>query len=536
MTKKILLYTFSLGALVLVTCMAIFFGLEYTHTMEDTYAALRGEASYAASGLEVGGIDYLKSLDNTNRVTWIDRDGSVLYDSDYPELSASQREFGEVRQALEQGAGQGVRKSSSGGRQTMYYAFLCGDGTVLRLSRPLSTVWDAFVAVSPALWVIVLILLISAASAYRIAQSIAKPVNEMDLGDSPGQPLASPYPELQPLVERLEEQKKTIGQQAAEREQIRREAIEQQARERVEHAQEQERMRREFTANVSHELKTPLTSISGFAELMRGGLCDEEKMIEFAGDIYRESQRLIALVNDIMQISELDEGLVDPEIGEVDLAAAAENVVRILQPEADRRRVKIGIRNLEEGVSIRGSHRLIDEMIYNLCDNAVKYNREGGSVTVTVGTDTEPDTEQKAGPGGSAAVTVGLDTEKKTETKAGPDGRVTVTAGTDTEPDGGKNGERRGRPFIAVEDTGIGIPEEDRDRVFERFYRVDKSHSRQMGGTGLGLSIVKHAARFHGADLSLESESERGTRITVRFPEPDGECEMNMKDAEVAEC
>ena len=467
MTRKVFTYTFALGVLVLVICTAVFFGMQYKQTVDETYAALEEEASYAASGLKAGGIEYLKSLDNTNRVTWIDSDGSVLYDSEYPDLKANQSEFLEVKLALEEGRGKGIRRSSSGGKRTMYYAFLCEDGTVLRLSRSLSAVRTAFVAVSPVPGVILLVMLISASMAFRIARSISKPVNEMNLDDLSN---ASPYQELEPLVERLQEQKEIIETQAVEREQMRRETFEQQTREHERQAREQEQMRREFTANVSHELKTPLTSISGFAELMRSGLCDEEKMIEFAGDIYRESQRLIALVNDIIRISELDEGAVQTAFEKVDLANVVNNVVKSLQPAADRHHIEVSVEK-SSPVYVMGSQHLIDEMIYNLCDNAIKYNHEGGSVIVRIGTE--------------------------------------ETAGQDAD--------EVKKAFVTVEDTGIGIPAAEQERVFERFYRVDKSHSRQMGGTGLGLSIVKHGARFHDASIDMESTPGSGTKITIRF-------------------
>lgn len=259
-------------------------------------------------------------------------------------------------------------------------------------------------------------------------------------------------------------------------EELRRETREQQA-------QERERMRREFSANVSHELKTPLTSINGFAELMSSGLCDEGKMIEFAGDIYRESQRLIALVNDIIRISELDEGAVQRIEEKVDLVQAAKDTINLLSPVADRRRISISMespaadgRGISDSIEshvkesgsdpavwIVGSEHLIREMFYNLCDNAVKYNRDGGSVLIKIWRD------------GEAA-------------------------------------------SVSFTDTGIGIPSDEQDRVFERFYRVDKSHSRTLGGTGLGLSIVKHAAQFHDASVEMESSLGKGTTITVRFP------------------
>ena len=460
MTKKVFSYAFLLGAVVLLISGGIFFGLQYRQTIDDAYETLRGEASCVKSGVMIGGIEYLESLDTKNRITWIGSDGSVLYDSEYPDLTANQGDYKEVRQALETGSGSGIRRSSSGRTQTMYYGLRCEDGTVVRLSRPISAVRHAFAVVSLMISVTVLVLiLISALIAFRIAKTIADPINEMNLDDLPH---SNPYPELQPLVERFEEQKEEIASQAVEGEQLRREAMEQQAR-------EQERMRREFSANVSHELKTPLTSINGFAELMRSGLCDEEKMIEFAGDIYRESQRLIALVNDIIRISELDEGAIHTTTEKVDIVKAAQDTIDILQPAADKRGISITLQapSGEDGsclpVRVVGSDYLIREMFYNLCDNAVKYNHDGGDIFVTI---------------------------RKDEKDA----------------------------IVSFSDTGIGIPEAEQDRVFERFYRVDKSHSRTLGGTGLGLSIVKHAAQVQNASVEMESQPDKGTTITVRFP------------------
>ena len=460
MTKKIFSYAFLLGVMVQLISGGIFFALQYRQTIDDAYEALRGEVSCVKSGVMIGGIEYLESLDTKNRITWIGSDGSVLYDSEYPDLTANQGDYKEVRQALETGSGSGIRRSSSGRTQTMYYGLLCGDGTVVRLSRPVSAVRHAFALVSFMISVTVLVLiLISALIAFRIAKTIADPINEMNLDDLPH---SNPYPELQPLVERFEEQKEVIASQAVQGEHLRREAMKQQA-------QEQERMRREFSANVSHELKTPLTSINGFAELMRSGLCDEEKMIEFAGDIYRESQRLIALVNDIIRISELDEGAIHTTTEKVDIVKAAEDTIAILQPAADKREISITLQAPfgEDGshlpVRVVGSDYLIREMFYNLCDNAVKYNHDGGEVFVTIREDKD-------------------------------------------------------NAVISFADTGIGIPEAEQDRVFERFYRVDKSHSRTLGGTGLGLSIVKHAAQVQNASVEIESEPDRGTTITVRFP------------------
>ena len=220
-----------------------------------------------------------------------------------------------------------------------------------------------------------------------------------------------------------------------------------------------ERVRREFTANVSHELKTPLTSISGMAEIMKSGIVQPEDMPEFAGDIHRESKRLIALVEDIIHLSQLDEGGQLPQRQEVELLELSEQVAQRLKIQAESARVEIRVEGREFSVS--GVPGVLEEMVYNLCDNAVKYNRPGGRVTVTI------------------------DAAQRT---------------------------------LTVSDTGIGIPEQDQQRVFERFYRVDKSRSRQIGGTGLGLSIVKHGAALHDARIELTSVPDEGTSVKLIFP------------------
>ena len=435
MSRTIFRTSLLVGLLVLVFTSAVFFALRYSQVQDETYDALRQEALYAEQGLLRSGEEYLRSLGSINRITWIRPDGDVIFDNEFP-LEKNQLGCPEVRAALEAGEGQGIRRSGSSGQQTMYVAHLCADGTILRLSRPLSAVRTAILSVTPALWVVVLALLLSLLEAFRSSKRIVRPINEMDLDHDDA---AAPYPELTPLLERIQEQKRTIAQQNAERESL----------------------RKEFSANVSHELKTPLTSISGFAELMAQGDVPPEKVREFSADIYRESQRLIDLVNDIIHLSRLDEEGFEPELESVDLYDLAADTIDSLRETAAKRSVTFRLEG--EHVCVQGVWRLLGEILYNLCDNAVKYNRLGGSVEVSV-------TEQ-----GGAAV-------------------------------------------LSVSDTGIGIPAEHQSRVFERFYRVDKSHSKAIGGTGLGLSIVKHGAQFHNAQISLESEPGTGTKITLTFP------------------
>ena len=435
MTKTIFRNTFLVGLLVLAICSFLFFGLQYTQTIDETFAALSQETSYAITGLELNGVSYLESLDDTNRVTWIDHEGEVLYDSEYENLTSNQSSYAEVMDALEKGDGQATRKSDSSGEQTMYYARLLEDGTVLRLSRPVSIIWYALVAVSPVLWVLVLVLIISGILAFRAAKQIVTPINNINLENHS----SNPYPELSPLFDKIEEQKMMIQEESNLREE----------------------MRREFSANVSHELKTPLTSISGFAELMAAGNVSPDKVTEFSKDIYKESQRLISLINDIMKLSRLDEEADLPPKEDVDLHELSQRVADDLKPVAGKNNIFIDVKG--ESAHVLGVNQLLYEMAYNLCENAIKYNYPGGNVTME---------------------TVSDDKNVK----------------------------------LIVSDTGIGIPKEHQKRVFERFYRVDRSHSKEIGGTGLGLSIVKHGAIYHDAEVSLESTPGKGTTITLAFP------------------
>ncbi len=543
MTKRIFLYTFFVGISVVVLCMLLFFGLQYKKTNDDAIEALREETAYAGKGLAIGGIEYLKTLDDTDQITWIGHDGSILYDNAGNDVNEKLNQRPEVEAALANGEGQATRKSYVTDKSTLYYALRLEDGTVLRLSRPLSAFHLALKTVSPVMWILVLVLTISGILAFRTANRIVAPINAVDLDD----PKALEYPELSPLVSRIKDQNLTIAMQMGEltRKQQEFEALTDnmsegfvlldrhgelvsinriaqqlapglkvgerihetipgEGREVIEKAlkgirasatidhngrsweligspileeeetsgaallmmdvterSQRERLRQEFSANVSHELKTPLTSISGFAELMMDGAVPPEKMKEFSGDIYRESQRLVSLVEDIIKLSKLDEEAEPMPFETVDLLDVTEEVVHNLKHAADKKSVRLEVVGTK--VQVDGVWQVLNEMIYNLCDNAIKYNVEGGTVTVVV---------DRAG----------------------------------------------GEPFVKVSDTGIGIPQSDQPRVFERFYRVDKSHSKEIGGTGLGLSIVKHGAMLHNAAVDLVSEVGKGTEITIRFP------------------
>lgn len=519
--------------------------------------AVATEVRYIESAMEVSGQAYLDHLasrgdgNSINRITWIDTDGTVLYDSfaDSESLE-NHKDRPEVAQAVEKGRGQSTRTSNTLAEQTYYYASRLNDGTVIRVASTTRSGLATMMGTIP--WMVVMAVMIFGVTmviAQVQTRRIVEPINRLN----PDAPQAEKiYDELSPLVRRLEKQKQTIREQmdilrekqeefSAITENMREGflvvdsradvisynssairilgvdmeitedaninvlslnrsnnfrqvvdgALSGERREQslelngryyqiianpvvesgdkrgavvvildVTEQQSREELRREFSANVSHELKTPLTSISGYAEIMKNGLVQPADMGRFAEKIYTEAQRLITLVGDIIKLSQLDEDQVDVEKTELDLYAQASEVVGRLADHAKGQNVKLDIIGVP--TMIQGASQILDEMIYNLCDNAIKYNKPGGSVKVTVCTE-------------------------------------------------------NGHPTLLVEDTGIGIPEGDKERIFERFYRVDKSHSRQIGGTGLGLSIVKHGAIYHKAKVEMKSALGKGTQVKVVF-------------------
>ena len=546
MTGKIFRSCVLVGLAVMALCTVLFAVVMAKEYEQEVYRRLEEELLYVRQGMEAEGETYLKGLDATQRITWVAADGTVLYDSVAdPAAMENHGDRAEIRQALEEGVGRDKHLSDTLLQKNLYYAARLSDGTVLRLSC-VETTGAALVLgiLQPVLWILVLAVILSGVLASRLARQITRPINGIDL-EHPR--LEETYEELFPLVSRLREQNRTIGRQMEELSRRQREftALTENMSEGVlvidsrhtilsgnqsaygllgeetppEHLrqdrcrreiweaagkalagrhterlmtaenrtfeilaspvtasgqvtggvillvdvterEERESLRREFSANVSHELKTPLTSISGFAELMKEGLVEEETMREFAGDIYKACAQLIALIDDILKLSRLDEGSEELVEELVDLYPLAQEVLEELQPTADRRQVTLSLEGSSQ--TVQGVWRLLREMVYNLCDNAIKYNKEAGSVTVRVTGD-----EKQA--------------------------------------------------VLSVADTGIGISKGQQSRVFERFYRVDKSHSRRMGGTGLGLSIVKHGAQFHNATLVLDSEPGTGTTITLTF-------------------
>ena len=550
MTAKLFRTSMAVAVSVMVLSIALFMGMLYQYFSDQMMTELESETWLVSRGVELDGMDYLNGLHTTSRVTWVAADGTVLYDN---EADASTMENHadreEIREALTSETGTAQRFSSTLSEQTLYVTQRLSDGTVIRLASAQKTVGLLLISmIQPILIILVLSLLLSAVLASRLSKGLIKPILSLDL-EHPEE--CETYDELTPLLSRLKRQNDTIQQQmdllkqrqtefaaltdnmsegfllldrqghvlshnsgalrllgveepegevnvlVLNREEPFRQAVDEALSGKrsqqmlhlngryckllanpvladgkpagavlvlldVTEQEQRDELRREFTANVSHELKTPLTSISGIAEIMQSGMVKPEDIQSFAGDIYQEAQRLIALVEDIIRLSRLDEGAESLEREPVNLLSIAQDVARRLDSAAQKAGVTLKVMGLS--VEVRGIPSVLDEMVYNLCDNAIKYNHPGGTVNVTVAPTDD----------GSAEVT--------------------------------------------VEDTGIGIPVEDQSRVFERFYRVDKSHSKEIGGTGLGLSIVKHGASLHGAQIHMDSQVGRGTSVQLLFP------------------
>lgn len=428
-----------------------------------TRAELHDEAAFMASALNRTDDDIatIESLSlQGKRVTLIAPDGTVVYDSEEP-AAQMENHAGrpEVAAALAQGQGASERASSTLGEVMLYQAVRLDDGMVVRLAQEQDGFLSVLVSLAVPLVLLAAVLLaISFATARRSARAIIAPLLDVDL-DHPRRNNDTVYAEMMPMLDRIESQRQELKQQ-------------------MRALADNDRMRREFTANITHELKTPLTTISGYAELIAGGMvADEADLRDFGGRIHREAGRLTALVNDILTLSNLDEaersdidgadatasvlGSVEP----VDLPRMLESIQQRLEQMAARSEVTLVVE--AEPAMVLGVPRLLDELAYNLASNGIRYNLPQGTVTLKCGVDAED------------------------------------------------------HPYIQVIDTGIGIAPEEQGKVFERFYRVDKSRSKARGGTGLGLAIVKHAAVFHGATIDMASELGMGTCITVTFPVQD---------------
>ena len=524
----------------------------YANSDARMKSEVREETRFVRGAVELSGQDYLATVENTaNRITLIDTDGTVLYDNQAdPATMENHSDREEFQEASTAGAGEATRISDTIAEQTFYYAVKLQNGQVLRVAATTDSVFSAVLAVLP--WILgveVLVAVCTVLFSNFLTKKIVAPINQLDLDHPADNEI---YDELSPLLGKISRQNEVIAQQmkslrekqeeftsitenmsegflvldnntdilsyntsalrllgaeavpaeshvsalALNRSAGFRSAVdgalagkrsEQLVRQggrccqvmanpvlrdgEVEGAvvvilditerEERENLRREFTANVSHELKTPLTSISGFAEIIKNGIVKPEDIPRFAGNIYEESQRLVTLVDDILNLSRLDEADVQLEREDFDLSSLARDVAGRLKASAKKNGVVITV--IGDKAEINGVKSIVDEMVFNLVDNAVKYNKQNGRVTVTV----------------------------------------------DSSSDG---------TALTVTDTGIGIPQADVDRVFERFYRVDKSHSKEIGGTGLGLSIVKHGAAFHNAKVSLQSTEGEGTTVRLVFP------------------
>ena len=550
MTKRIFRSVCIVAVVVLFASLALVMGVLYDYFSGSQENQLKTQTDLAAQGIEHEGSSYFDGFDSEElRITWIDKNGKVLFDNKTDASSMENHlEREEVRQAVENGYGKSSRYSETLTEKSLYSAKKLSDGSVLRLSVSQYSVLTLFLGMlRPVLIIALLAVVLALLLAYRLSKNIVTPLNKLNL-DSP---LSNKvYEELSPLLKRMDAQQRQLKHQSEELKRKREEfetatenmsvgliilnekgvilsinraaakmlglsedsvgkdifsektsvnlkeptqiALSGKNKEEVfalrdgncqllanpvstdgkvtgaallvldvTEKERAEQMRREFTANVSHELKTPLQTISGYAELLANGMVADKDKTAFSEKIYAEAQRMIRLIEDIIKLSNLDEGAVELTRETVDLYVTAENTVRSLLPAAKKANVTLSLNG--ENAEIYGIPQLLTAVVYNLCDNAIKYNKDGGTVFVNVKNNAE-------------------------------------------------------NIVLSVRDTGIGIPKEQQERIFERFYRVDKSHSKEVGGTGLGLSIVKHAAKLHDAKITLESEVGKGTGITVIFP------------------
>ena len=551
MTGKIFRGIISVAVLVMLLCSAFLIGILHECFTDLVFDEIKNEAYFISSGIEVSGDRYLEHISSSaNRITVVSTDGSVVFDSrNDPSAMDNHAMREEIQKAFETGEGASSRYSDTIGMDTLYYAVKMSDGRVVRVAADVNSVWTLVLgAVQPMIFVLLLAVIAALLLSKAISKRIVKPINSIDLNNPE---LDEPYEELAPLVRKIRSQNKRINQQMRElkrkqtefgiitenmsegfliidtntdilsynpsalkllgvsqddasknksvlsfnRSESFRTAVELALSGKhneqplsagdmryhivanpvfhggsvtgviiiildVTEKEKREQLRREFTSNVSHELKTPLTTIYGIADMLCGGIVKPEDIGSFSQTIRSESERMITLINDIIKLSRLDEGCDDIEKCDVDLLDTAKSVSERLKYSAEKAKVTLSVQG--ESAVIKGAPAIIEEMLYNLADNAIKYNRENGDVLIKVG-------------------------------------------------------ETDGKKFFSVEDTGTGIPQEAQERVFERFYRVDKSHSRKIGGTGLGLSIVKHGAAFHGASVRLESAENVGTKIEVIF-------------------
>lgn len=549
MKKRIFRNTMLVMFFVVALCGVLILGVLYDHFTDELQDELLNEATYITQGVEANGIDYLNQLEKIDtRITWVDTDGTVLYDNKVDALTMENHgDRQEIKVAMTSSKGKSIRYSNTLAEKTIYYAVRIADGSVIRVSNTQSSVVQILKEMlRPVIVVLLMAFALAGVLAYRVAKQIMAPLDNIDF-EHPED--AKVYDEMAPFISKIIRQNKQIkaNMDVLQSQQQEFRLITENMQEGfividktahilsyntsalklfgvnmevenksvlilnrtdqfgklvndslqgrhmeeiillgdrycnvyinpvmdkesvagaviiitdVTEKEERENLRREFSANVSHELKTPLTSISGIAEIIKNGIVDEKDIPKFAGNIYEEAKRLISLVEDIIKISRMDEMEGIPEKQPVDLYVVAQKALENLRQTAENKNIKVEQKG--DFCQISGVEVILYEMIYNICDNAIKYNKQGGNVIVETGYEAE-------------------------------------------------------QAYIRVSDTGIGIPEEQIDRIFERFYRVDKSHSKDVGGTGLGLSIVKHGAKLHNATIDVDSTLSQGTTITMRF-------------------
>ncbi len=550
MAKRIIKNTMFIVFIVVVLCGIFILGVIYDYYNKELSEGMFSEAKYISKGVEAEGMEYLEELEQIEtRVTWVDTDGTVLFDNKVDITTMDNHaDREEIKEAMTSSAGNSVRYSNTISAKTVYHAIKLEDGSVIRLSHTQDSAFRIVLGMlHPILIVVTLALIISVLLAIRLTKQLVSPLDNIDL-EHPDEAVV--YEEMAPFVRRIIMQNKQIKKSMDDQQSQQREfrlitenmqegfividktakilsyntsalklfgvdkevqyknvlmlnrtaefckgvevALQGRHHEQIlpigkkyyniyinpvfndenvagaiiivtdiTETAEREKLRREFTANVSHELKTPLTSISGTAEIIKNGIVAPDDIPKFAGNIYSEAQRLVTLVEDIIRLSQLDEGTNIPEREELDLYYVSLEVAEQLRKLANKRNISVEVNG--KSTMVQGVKSIITEMIYNICENAIKYNKENGRVTLDIGT-----VDRQA--------------------------------------------------YVTVADTGIGIPENQQDRVFERFYRVDKSHSKEIGGTGLGLSIVKHGAKLHNAKIDLDSGMTKGTKITITFP------------------
>jgi len=445
MSNKIFNAVWTAAITVFLASLILIMGISYSYFSSLQKSQLKNETELAAQGVALSGASYFDGLVSEGcRITWIDPLGKVLYDTEAdPASMENHLEREEVKEALDTGYGESERYSNTLADKELYAAKRLPDGSVLRLSIVQAAVWTIVLGFAqPVCLVILMALVLSLFLASRLARKIVKPINEIDMEDPERYYGKEGYKEIEPFLRHISAQRRQLKKDQEE--------IEKTAR-----------IRQDFTANVSHELKTPLHAISGYAELIENGMAKDEDITRFAGKIRGESMRLGKLVEDIIDLTKLESNESELVFEECDLLRIAENAADSLEAAAAARNVSINVEGSEAPMT--AVPNVLYSIVYNLCDNAVKYNRPGGKVDVSV------------------------------------DQGITHTV-------------------LRVKDNGAGIPEESQERVFERFYRVDKSRSKEAGGTGLGLSIVKHAVLTHGGNIELNSRLGEGTEFIVTLP------------------